>query len=89
MDNDKDRYFDFSTDERDLRAFQPGANTHPRMAQYAEEIQEYLGFKEIQRLDEHIMQAYDDATWEDNMADFRVNHPQYLSQPYMSFGARR
>ncbi|MCZ6704537.1 MAG: hypothetical protein O6942_01425 [Bacteroidetes bacterium] len=53
------------------------------------QFQEYLGFKEIQRLDEHIMQAYDDATWEDNMADFRANHPQYLSQPYMSFGIRR
>ena len=45
MDNDKDRYFDFSTDERDLRAFQPGADTHPRMAICAEEIQKYLGFR--------------------------------------------
>ena len=42
MDNDKDRYFDFSTDERDLRAFQPGAGTGPQLEQFAEEIRKYL-----------------------------------------------
>ncbi|GMQ81780.1 MAG: hypothetical protein BMS9Abin05_1216 [Rhodothermia bacterium] len=53
------------------------------------QFDEYLGFKEIRQLDDHIMQAYDDASWEDKMADFRAERPQYLSRPYMSFGRRR
>lgn len=53
------------------------------------QFDEFLGYKEIRRLDEHIVQAYDDATWEDKMTDFRAKHSGHLNRPYMSFGGRR
>ena len=53
------------------------------------QFEEFLGFKEICQLDSHIMQAYDDASWEDKMTDFRASHSQPLSRPYMSLGSRR
>ncbi len=52
------------------------------------QFEEFLEFKEMRQLDSHIMQAYDDATWEDKMTDFRANHSQPLSRPYISFGSR-
>lgn len=45
--------------------------------------------QEMRRLDQHIMQAYDDAMWDDDMADFRSNNQHRINRPYMSFGGRR
>ncbi len=42
MENELERYLDFSTDERDLLAFRAGTDTHPKLAQFAVEIQRYI-----------------------------------------------
>ena len=42
MNNNEERYFDFSTDEKDLAAFEPGAGTNPATKIIAKEIQRYL-----------------------------------------------
>jgi hypothetical protein len=50
---------------------------------------EYLGYREVRLLERHVMQAYDDAVWEDRMTDFRVSHPRLQNRSYISFGRRR
>jgi len=50
---------------------------------------EYLGYREVRLLEEHIGQALDDACWEDRMKDFRHHHTNLFEQSYLSFGARR
>ena len=42
MNINEERYFDFSTDEKDLAAFSPGAGTDPALRIVAEDIQSYL-----------------------------------------------
>ncbi len=49
---------------------------------------EYLGYRELRLLEEHVSQAFDDACWEDRMARFRRSHPHLSNRPYMSFGRR-
>lgn len=49
---------------------------------------EYLGYREVRLLEEHVGQAFDDACWEDQMKDFRRKHPTLHEQPYLSFGTR-
>ena len=44
MDNDKDRYFDFSTDESDLTAFDQGWD-HPFLILYVQELQKHLSYR--------------------------------------------
>ena len=44
MDNDKDRYFDFSTDESHLEDFDQGWD-HPYLIRYAQELQKYLSYQ--------------------------------------------
>ena len=42
MNDERERYFDFSTDEQDVNAFHPGSSTGPELTQFADEIQKYL-----------------------------------------------
>jgi hypothetical protein len=52
------------------------------------QFREYLGYRELVLLEEHILQAYDDAEWEDRMSDFRAAHPRLQNRSYMSLGKR-
>jgi len=45
MDNDKDRYFDFSTDEEDVDALRSGANTPSGLKIFAGEMQRIVRIK--------------------------------------------
>ena len=45
MNSNEERYFDFSTDDKDWEAFQPGAGTDPALKIVGKEIQRYLLIK--------------------------------------------
>jgi len=53
-----------------------------------DQFREYLGYRDMVLLEERIMQAYDDAQWEDSMSDFRASHPRLQKRSYMSLGRR-
>ncbi len=50
-------------------------------------FQEVLGYREHVILERHVMQALDDAQWEDEMTAFREAHPRLTSRSYMTLGA--
>ncbi len=42
VDNEFERYLDFSSDESDVEAFRASGSTQPQLTQYANEIQMYI-----------------------------------------------
>lgn len=47
---------------------------------------EYLNYRRLRELDEHVMAAADDAFWDDRMQRFRRTHPELQDRCWMRLG---